>query len=449
MAQWKSLNSGYSLMDSSYDLEDQDHTFNLNPPAKKVPTNSEGPILSAAHLANGNGNAGPHCVSCRTIAQIEECSHLHDPNSTMFLPDVNQDDSSDDIPLLFAQSSQSDMLSTSLESGSSDHCHESLPHRTHAKAAQKRLSIACVLCLVFIAGEIVGGYLSNSLAIMTDAAHLFSDFASFCISLFAIWLSGKPSKKAYNYGYFRAEALGALFTVILIWYVTGILLYLAIRRLINNDFEVESNPMMIVAGCAVLFNILLGVLLHGAGHVHSHGGSGSKHSHSDSHGHSQHHLNIRAALIHVLGDLIQSIGVLISSIIIKIYPDFKEADPICTIMFSVIVFCTTITVFRDTVRILLEGFPRSLNYETIRNDLCNVPDVIKIHDLRVWCLTTDRMALSVHLAVNSSTVLHENVIQQATRMLRKKHGIHLTTIQVEDYKSQIMAICEQCQEPMK
>ena len=115
-----------------------------------------------------------------------------------------------------------------------------------------------------------------------------------------------------------------------IWYVTGILLYLSIRRLMTNDFEVESNPMMIVAGCAVVFNIVLGLLLHGAGHVHSHGG-GSSHSHKHepeeggggSHSHQQ-HLNIRAALIHVIGDLIQSIGVLISSIIIKVYPGTKS-----------------------------------------------------------------------------------------------------------------------------
>ena len=104
--------------------------------------------------------------------------------------------------------------------------------------------------------------------------------------------------------------------------MTGILLFLSIRRIVTDDFEVDSDPMMIVAACAVVFNIVLGVLLHGAGHVHSHGG-GSSHSHKpsadDGHSHG-HHLNIRAALIHVLGDLIQSIGVLISSIIIKLHP---------------------------------------------------------------------------------------------------------------------------------
>ena len=136
-----------------------------------------------------------------------------------------------------------------------------------------------------------------------------------------------------------------------IWYVTGILLFLSVRRIVTDDFEVDANPMMIVAGevnlminpntrqpdtfklrkhksiklyfvagCAVVFNIVLGVLLHGAGHAHSHGGGSHTHK-ADEDGHSHgYHLNIRAALIHVLGDLIQSIGVLISSIIIKVHP---------------------------------------------------------------------------------------------------------------------------------
>merc|ERR1739844_271403 len=166
---------------------------------------------------------------------------------------------------------------------------------------------------------------------------------------------------------------------------------------------------MVVAGCAVVFNIVLGGLLHGAPHGHTHGGGGGGHGHSHAigdmnHNHShvgepssnkrrflqkakERHLNIRAALIHVLGDLIQSVGVLISSVIIKIFPSAKNADPICTILFSIIVMCTTTHVLRDVVRILTEGRPKGYDYDQICNSLLAIKNVVKVHDLRLWSLT--------------------------------------------------------------
>ena len=111
---------------------------------------------------------------------------------------------------------------------------------------------------------------------MSDAAHMFSDFASFLVSLFAIHLGSKKSTRKFTYGLYRAEVLGALITVMIIWFVTGVLLFLACHRLTKGDFEVEPNPMIVVASCAVIFNILLGLLLRGVphSHGHSHGGGG-------------------------------------------------------------------------------------------------------------------------------------------------------------------------------
>jgi len=304
---------------------------------------------------------------------------------------------------------------------------------------------------------------------MSDAAHMFSDFASFLVSLFAIHLGSKKSTRKFTYGLYRAEVLGALITVMIIWFVTGVLLFLACHRLTKGDFEVEPNPMIVVASCAVIFNILLGLLLRGVphSHGHSHGGGGggtghhnlveefedldenedtfvsvSNHKKEKSHD----HINLRAATIHVLGDLIQSIGVLISSVIIKINPEYKIADPICTLLFSVIVFATTVTIIRDTFLILLESKPTSQNYDAIYNDLFNLDYVVKVHDLHIWSLTTDKIILSVHLAVElSNSVKTEQILQNAIKMLRIKHKISKTTIQVEQYKASMMNDCEQCQ----
>ena len=186
-------------------------------------------------------------------------------------------------------------------------------------------------------------------------------------------------------------------------YVTGILVYLAIKRIHDSDFEIHGTAMVIVASCAVAFNILLGVILHGAcglghHHGHSHGGGAVKHQHS--HGAGEQHINIRAALIHVLGDLLQSIGVLISSVLITVFGDsFKIADPICTLIFAAIVVVTTLTVLRDTLAILLEGAPTGVSYDGIIGDLSGLAGVVSVHSLHIWSLTADIPVLSVHLTL--------------------------------------------------
>ena len=137
------------------------------------------------------------------------------------------------------------------------HCHS--PDRSKSSvdsAARRKLLIACVLCLLFMVAEAVGGYLANSLAIATDAAHLLTDLASFLISLFSLWLSSRPASKKYNFGWHRAEAVGALTSVLMIWVITGILAYIAIQRLIHKEYEINAEIMLITAGIGVLVNIV-------------------------------------------------------------------------------------------------------------------------------------------------------------------------------------------------
>ena len=125
------------------------------------------------------------------------------------------------------------------------HCHRTgEPDRAASRLARRQLALACVLCFLFVVGELLGGYYSGSLAIMADAAHMFSDFASFGVSLFVIWLSSRKPKKTMTYGFYRAEALGALATVVIIWYVTGILAYLAVERIHTGEFEIQVSRIL-------------------------------------------------------------------------------------------------------------------------------------------------------------------------------------------------------------
>ena len=165
---------------------------------------------------------------------------------------------------------------------------------------------ASVLCLVFMIAEVVGGVLSNSLAIATDAAHLLTDFASFMISLFAIWVAGRPSSERMSFGWHRAEVLGAMVSVLMIWVVTGVLVYMAVLRVISMEFEIDAEVMLITSGLGVLVNIIMGASLHQ--HGHTHGGGDVEHGHGHSHGGGEENINVKAAFIHVVGDFLQSLG---------------------------------------------------------------------------------------------------------------------------------------------
>ena len=464
-----------------YSDSDKVHQINIRNSLDEHPNGNA--ILSIENIEHSRQNQLPkYCFTCRTRAKmgnnlnhsksngiktitcdnkgcigyighapIQRIQKTYSTETELFDSAMLSDgETSDDVPLLITDINKmdrnrvdrcdSDNVSGIIRSLSEeelsvvDHCHasalnDSLSKRNATKKAKRQLITACVLCCIFIAGEVVGGKISNSLAIMSDAAHMTSDFATFCVSLFSIWMGEKAARKSYTFGFHRAEAIGALFTIMIIWFVTGILFYLACSRLSSGDFTVEPDSMMVVAGCAVVFNIVLGVLLHGAPHGHTHGSNGG-HSHSKgdmNHNHShvgetnkrsaqqrekERHLNVRAALIHVLGDLIQSVGVLISSIIIKFFPSAKNADPVCTIIFSIIVMCTTTQVLRDVVRILMEGHPKGYAYDEIRSALMGIDNVIAVHDLRVWSLTNDHIVLTAHLAVNPQELAENERILQ-------------------------------------
>ncbi|PAA91355.1 hypothetical protein BOX15_Mlig032168g1 [Macrostomum lignano] len=165
----------------------------------------------------------------------------------------------------------------------SNHCH-STAEKEETKvdtSARRKLLIASGLCLVFMTGEIIGGALANSLAIMTDAAHLLTDFASFMISLLAIYLAARPATKAMSFGWHRAEVVGALISVLLIWVVTGVLFYLAVERVVQRNFEVDGKIMLITSSIGVVVNMIMAVTLHQHGHTH---GGGSAHSHGGGDG---------------------------------------------------------------------------------------------------------------------------------------------------------------------
>eukprot|EP00127_Corallochytrium_limacisporum_P001774 Clim_evm5s80 gene=Clim_evmTU5s80 len=317
-----------------------------------------------------------------------------------------------------------------------------------SKKTMKTLLTASALCLIFMVLEIAGGLISGSLAILTDAAHMLSDFASFLISLAAVYVSEMPASKRLSFGFHRLEILGALTSVLIIWVLSGILIYEAVLRIINP--EVVNAKVMFGTACfGVFVNIAMGVILYQGGHGHSHGGLGDDghghgHSHSDEEAGHNHdgpkkegNMNVRAAFIHVLGDLVQSVGVLIASIIIWVKPEWTIADPICTFVFSIIVLATTAKIVWDAAMVLMEAAPKNIDPDALRRDLEGIPKVERVRDLHVWSITVGKGAVAGHIEVEDDD---GTILPSAKKIACQKYALHHSTFQIESrHQRQMMA----------
>ncbi|KAM0948124.1 putative cation efflux protein [Dioscorea sansibarensis] len=358
-------------------------------------------------------------------------------------------------------------------------------------ASMRKLIIAVILCVIFMSVEVIGGIKANSLAILTDAAHLLSDVAAFAISLFSLWASGWEATPRQSYGFFRIEILGALVSIQLIWLLTGILVFEAIARMIKPSGEVQGFLMFAVSTFGLVVNVVMAVLLghdHGhAGHSHGHGGHGhDKHSHGHEksgddhshhhddhdhvgeHGHSvsfsthhhhsrvdkkdvhepllkhsesekgsldgkkdnQRNINVHSAYLHVLGDCFQSIGVMIGGAIIWFNPKWKIIDLICTLVFSVIVLMTTIKMLRNILEVLMESTPREIDATRLEKGLCEMDDVVAIHELHIWAITVGKVLLACHVTITPDADA-EHVLDKVIGYIRREYNISHVTIQIE------------------
>ncbi|RIB08522.1 cation efflux family-domain-containing protein [Gigaspora rosea] len=235
----------------------------------------------------------------------------------------------------------------------------------------KKLWIAIVISLTFFAIELVGGFIAASLALLSDSFHLLSDVVSFGISLLSIYLAQRPATRALSYGYHRAEILGALVSIFLIWLLTLYLCVEAYDRL-KNPVQVDGKTMCIVATIGVFVNIENSEAL-----LHEHGQTEHEHGNGDK----EENVNIRAALLHVLGDFLSSLGVLISSIVIMFDESKVWVDPLCTFIFSALVMLTTYGVLRSSIRVLMEATPLHIDSSAVKNDLEKIKGVKSVHDL--------------------------------------------------------------------
>lgn len=353
-----------------------------------------------------------------------------------------------------------------------------------------RLSKVSIFCACFMIIEFFGGWISGSLAIMTDAAHLLSDLSGFLISMVSLYIALRPADENLSYGYHRAEVIGALSSILIIWCLTIWLVIEAIERLYNPQ-HITGPLMLLISISGLGFNLIMSRILTSGNIPNAFDdgmGAATKGTKNDivnpeteleqfdpinsieknnnkitnsSVNKNQKNLNapllndfensasinkisinqaevndsqnliIRATTLHILGDIIQSIGVILASTIINIfqssYPRIVLVDPICTFIFAGIVMYTSIPVTRDCINVLMEATPPDIELNKLTYEISQAEGVINLHDIHIWCISIGKPSISLHIL--SSTP--QKTLEEVTEICNN-HGIFHTTIQVED-----------------
>ena len=350
------------------------------------------------------------------------------------------------------------------------------------QVAMYKLKIISSVCFTFMTIEFIFGYIAGSLAIISDATHLLSDLAGFLISLFSLIVALKPADKNFTFGYHRFEVLGALASILIIWALTIWLLIEAVYR-IKHPNPIVGLIMVCIAAGSLVFNIIMNRILaynpvvnamdEGMGAIKQNKEketdiddsnninnevlmdlNNNKNSLKESllddedkenvdvvnlgmnENDLEHNLKadenpvIRAAYIHILGDMIQSTGVLLAALAIYLFqdthPGVRILDPICTFCFAIVVLCITFPVSRDCIYVLLESTPRDLDIELLYRELHLIKGVISVHDIHLWNISIGRPSIALHIICENPG----DTLKTATETC-KNFGIKHCTIQTE------------------
>jgi cobalt-zinc-cadmium efflux system protein len=262
------------------------------------------------------------------------------------------------------------------------------------------------LTLVFLVAEVVGGFWANSLALLADAGHMLTDVAALALSLFVAWFSRQPAAPEKTYGYLRWEILAAFLNGAALLLVSGVILVEAFARLRTPE-PVSSGLMLVVAIGGLLTNAVCAWILHPL-HAHS--------------------LNARGAYLHVLGDLLGSVGTVAAGALIR-YTGWQAADPIASILVTLLIVRSSWRLVRESVDVLLESTPSHISLGAVRERLRGVAGVSAVHDLHVWTVTSGMVAMSVH-AVVPVEADQQRVLRDAVAAMRG-FGIYHCTVQIE------------------
>jgi cobalt-zinc-cadmium efflux system protein len=270
----------------------------------------------------------------------------------------------------------------------------------------RRLRLALAITSAFLVAEVVGGFLSNSLALLADAGHMLADVAALGLSLFVAWFSRQPHDQRRTYGYLRWEILAAFLNGATLLLISAWITIEAIFRLRHPE-AVESGLMLAVAIGGIIANIVAAFVLHPA---------------------SEASLNMRGAYLHVVGDLLGSAATVVAALLVR-YTGWVVADPIASILMTLLIMRSAWRLVRESVDVLLESTPSHISLGTIRQQLEAIPGIESVHDLHVWTVTSGVVAMSVHAIVREPE-RHQHVLEHVHDAMLL-FGIQHVTVQLE------------------
>jgi cobalt-zinc-cadmium efflux system protein len=286
------------------------------------------------------------------------------------------------------------------------HAHQHARDRDHAGergAVRTGLVVSSVLCVA----ELVGGWWTNSLALLSDAAHMLTDVGALALTLFALWIGSRPASERKTFGYYRAEILAALVNGVVLWIVVFFITLEAWDRLYEPE-PVAAGGMLWLAVLGLVVNVVV------AWRLHAHQGSS---------------LNLRGAYLHVMSDLLGSVGAIIAAVVM-LATGWYPIDALVSMLIALLILFSSWSLVRDAVDVLMEACPAHVDVDALQRALEDVPGVETVHDLHVWTLTTGRYALSAHALV-TEVVSDDRMIDAMEAVCAERFHIEHVTIQLE------------------
>lgn len=264
------------------------------------------------------------------------------------------------------------------------------------------------LTAIFLIAELIGGLLAQSLALISDAAHMFTDTAALAIALAAIRIGKRPADKLRTFGYYRFEILAAAFNAVLLFFVALYILYEAYHRF-QQPPQIEWDVMLLVAVIGLVVN-LISMRLLSAG--------------------AEKNLNVKGAYLEVWSDMLGSIGVIVGALLIR-YFGWAWVDSVVAVLIALWVLPRTWRLLSESVNVLLEGVPSGVALDQIETAIQSTPGVASVHDLHIWSITSGKVSLTVHVVCDGTVVDPADVTMRLSGVLAERFNIHHSTIQVE------------------
>ena len=306
----------------------------------------------------------------------------------------------------------SDLIETSVRD---DHTHR----HDRSSDSSRRLRIVLLLTAGYMIAEVFGGWLTGSLALLADAGHMFTDAAALILALTAVWFGSRPATPKKTFGYYRLEIIAALVNGVALVLIALLIFYGAYQRWLEPPV-IRSGPMILIASGGLVINVICAWILHSRDEVD---------------------LNMRGAWLHVMGDALGSVAAILAGVFMLFF-GWYAADPLFSVLISLLIIVGSIRLIRESTNVLLEGTPAHINLAAVEDAILATDGVNNVHDLHVWTITSGREALSAHV-IHAYNTSQPDLLKELRSKLHDRFGVDHLTIQMEtpDFEDETFHFC--------